>query len=337
MKNNLILCVGDIHLGVNKNNPLFFKTALRYADWINSVCQKNNIKTIVQLGDIFHNREMIHLPAINCAYEFFDKLKDYDLHIISGNHDCLLNNTSDVNSLKLLKQWPNITVHEKVSVIDEICFCGWGTKIEDIPKNNKIIFGHFDIKGFEMSSFKISEHGFSASDLMSRCSLLMSGHYHKPQVRFYDKKPLVYTGSAYQLNWGESGEDKYAYILDTETLQYRLLENKISPRFQYIRKPEDYDKVENNFVSIEVENVEDVPNAVAKLSALKALDIKTTQKPLEYKREISLENGDVVTFEENASSVLECIEEYASLLENITDEEKKIVAEKLNDLYSRCV
>jgi DNA repair exonuclease SbcCD nuclease subunit len=337
MKNEPILCIGDIHLGVNKNNPLFFKIALDYADWINSVCQKHNIKTIIQLGDIFHNREMIHLPTINCAHNFFDKLREYNIHIVVGNHDSLLNNNSDVNSLKLLNEWPNITVHEKVSVIDDICFCGWGTKLEDIPKNNKIIFGHFDIKGFEMSSFKISEHGFSASDLMNRCQLLMSGHYHKPQVRFYDKKPLIYTGSAYQLNWGESGESKYVYILNTETLQYEPLENKISPRFQYIRKPEDYDKVQNNFVSIEVENVEDIPNAVAKLSALKALDIKTVQKPLDYKREISLENGDIVTFEERSSSVVECIEEYTSLLENITDEEKKIVTQKLNDLYSRCV
>lgn len=337
MKSEEILVVGDVHLGVNKNNELFFASALRYADWLNEICQKNNIDTIVQLGDIFHNREMIHLPTINCAHNFFDKLKEYNIHIIVGNHDCLLNNTSEVNSLKLLYEWPNITVHEKVSVIDEICFCGWGTKIDDIPKNNKIIFGHFDIKGFEMSSFKISEHGFSASDLMSRCRLLMSGHYHKPQVRFYDKKPLVYTGSAYQLNWGESGEDKYVYILNTETLSYKMIKNEISPRFEYIRKPEDYDKVENNFVSIEVENVEDVPNAVAKLSALKALDIKTTHKPIEYKREIILENGDVVSFEENPSSIDDCIDEYVDLLENITDDERKIVAERLKELYSRCV
>jgi DNA repair exonuclease SbcCD nuclease subunit len=335
MKNNLVLCVGDLHLGVNKNNPLFFKTALRYADWLVAICQKKNINTIVQLGDIFHNREMIHLPVINCASEFFNKLKDYKLHIVTGNHDALYNNNSEVNSLKLLNEWPNITIHEKVSTIDDICFCGWGTKLEDIP-NCKIIFGHFDIKGFEMSAFKISEHGFTASDLMSRCRLLMSGHYHKPQVRFYDKKPLIYTGSAYQLNWGESGEDKYAYILNTETLEYKPVENKISPRFQYIRKPEDYDKVKDNFVSIEVENVEDVPNIVAKLNALNALDIKTTYKSIQYKKEIVLENG-VVEVGDDSSSVTECIEEYVALLENITDEEKKTVSDKLNQLYSCCI
>ena len=330
-----ILVVGDLHLGVNKNNPLFFKTALRYADWLVAICQKKNIDTIVQLGDVFHNREMIHLPALNAASEFFDKLKDYNIHVIVGNHDALYNNISDVNSLKLLSRWPNITIHEKVSTIDDVCFCGWGTKLEDIP-NCKIIFGHFDIKGFEMSAFKISEHGFSASDLMNKCELLMSGHYHKPQVRFYNKKPLVYTGSAYQLNWGESGEDKFAYILNTETLEYRPVENKISPRFEYIRSEKDLEKAKNNFVSIEVENVEEVAGVVAKHKALGAIDVKTSYKQIEYKREIVLENG-VVEFYDGSSSVTECIEEYVALLENITDEEKKIVSDKLNQLYSRCV
>ena len=333
--NKEILVVGDLHLGVNKNNPLFFKTALRYADWLVAICQKKNIDTIVQLGDVFHNREMIHLPALNAASEFFDKLKDYNIHVIVGNHDALYNNISDVNSLKLLSRWPNITVHEKVTTIGDLCFCGWGTKLEDIP-DSKIIFGHFDIKGFEMSSFKISEHGFTASDLMNKCQLLMSGHYHKPQVRFYNKKPLVYTGSAYQLNWGESGEDKYSYILNTETLEYRPVENKISPRFEYIKSEKDLEKVKNNFVSIEIENVEEVAEVVAKHKALGAIDIKTSYKQIEYKREIPLENGDVATFE-TPSSVNECIDEYVELLDNLTDEEKKTVADKLNQLYSRCV
>lgn len=333
--NKNVLIVGDLHLGNNKNNPIFLQTALDYARWIDKLCYSENIDTIVQLGDVFHNRETTHSIVIDCAYNFFKILEKYDIHIVSGNHDALYNNVSDVNSLKLLSRWPNITVHEKVTTIGDLCFCGWGTKLEDIP-DSKIIFGHFDIKGFQMSSFKISEHGFSASDLMNKCQLLMSGHYHKPQVRFYDKKPLIYTGSAYQLNWGESGEDKYSYILNTETLEYRPVENKISPRFEYIKNEKDLEKVKNNFVSIEIENVEEVAEVVAKHKALGAIDIKTSYKQIEYKREIPLENDDIATFE-TPSSVNECIDEYVELLENLTDEEKKTVADKLNQLYSRCV
>lgn len=315
------LVIGDIHIGNNKNNTIFFNTAINYAKWIKNICNQNGITQIIQLGDILHNRENIHLSASDCVYEFFSILSEFDIHITVGNHDCLYNNVSDVNSLKLLSRWPNITVHEKVTTVGDLCFCGWGTKLEDIP-DSKIIFGHFDIKGFQMSAFKISEHGFSASDLMNKCQLLMSGHYHKPQVRFYNKKPLIYTGSAYQLNWGESGEDKFAYILNTETLEYRPVQNKISPRFEYIKNEKDLEKVKNNFVSIEIENVEEVAEVVAKHKALGAIDIKTSYKQIEYKREIPLENGDVAT-SETPSSVNECIDEYVALLENVTDEEKK--------------
>lgn len=335
MNDNLVLCVGDIHLGVNKNNPQFFKTALRYADWIAAICEKKNIKTIVQLGDIFHNREMIHLPTMNCAYKFFDKLKKYKIHIIVGNHDALYNSVSDVNSLKLLNEWPNITIHEKVTKINNMAFCGWGTKLEDIPESD-IIFGHFDIKGFQMSSIKISEHGFSASDLMSKCKLLMSGHYHKPQVRLYNGKPLVYTGSAYQLNWGESGESKYAYILNTETLEYKPVENKISPRFEYINDEKDFEKAKNNFVSVEVQNVEDVTGIVSKFKALNAIDVKTIYKPVSYKNEDSFEK-EIDNLSEQTTTISDCIKEYVDLLENVNDCEKDILIKRLDEMYSKCI
>lgn len=328
-----ILVVGDLHLGVNKNNPEFFKIALNYADWIDEICKNNKIDTIVQLGDIFHNREMVHVPTINCANDFFNKLKDYKIHITVGNHDCLYNETSDVNSLKLLKNWPNITIHEKVTTIDGITFCGWGTKMSDIPQTQKIIFGHFDIRGFEMSALKISDHGFTASDLMNRCSLLMSGHYHKPQTRLYNAKPLVYTGSAYQLNWGESGEIKRVCILNTRTLKYEEVENTVSPKFEYIKSSNDYHKAANNFVSVEIDNPEEFNSIVTKLKSLNAVDVRTTIKKI--KKDGSVFDADVEQFK--GVSISDAIDEYVSLLENLDDTDKQIVSSKIKKLYNKCI
>lgn len=326
------LIIGDVHLGVNKNNPVFFKTALNYAQWIKNICTEKNISKIIQLGDIFHNREMVHVPAINCAHDFFEILKDFEIHITVGNHDCVYNNTSDVNSLKLLKNWPNITVHEKVTSIDGLCFCGWGTKLEDIPDDQDVIFGHFDIKGFEMNAFKISEHGFSASSLMEKCKILFSGHYHKPQVRFYDKKPLIYSGSAYQLNWGESGEKKYAYILNSDTLSYSIIENTQSPKFVKIKDITQIDDVKNNFVSIEIEKPEDLPEIEKKLKNLKCLDFVTTLK----KQNSSKQSQTDLSLNNDHYSFYDGVNEYVSSL-LITDEKKKIVAEKLKKMYDEVV
>lgn len=324
------LVIGDIHIGVNKNNHKFFDTVLSYADWLISILEKNKIDTIIQLGDVFHNREMIHNPALNCANSFFEKLKNYNIHIVTGNHDSLYNNTSEINSLKLLSNWPNITVHENISVIDGICFCGWGTTLEQIPDDNKIIFGHFDIKGFHMSAFKVSEHGFVASELMEKCQLLMTGHYHKPQTRVYNKKPLIYAGSAFQLDWGESGDDKFVYILDTKNLHVTSIKNDCSPRFEYIRSEKDYSKIPNNFVKVELERSEDFNDMVTKMKSMNALDVFTQSKPLQKSKETA---ESVKEFK--GISVFDTIDEYVSLLE-ISVEDKEYVSKKNKELYSKC-
>jgi len=329
------LIAGDLHIGNNKNNPAFFKTSLQYADWIKNICLEKGINTIIQLGDVFHNREMVHVPTINCAHDFFEKLSDYQIHIVVGNHDALYNNTSDVNSLKLLKNWPNITLHEKVGVLDNMCFCGWGTKLEDIPDTSDVVFGHFDIKGFEMNAYKISEHGFTASNLMEKCKMLFSGHYHKPQMRFYDKKPLIYSGSAYQLNWGESGEKKYVYILDSESLQFEMIENTISPKFVKIKDASQTDEIKNNFVSIEIDKVEDLPKIETQLKNAKCLDFITVLKKQQSVKSELTESMEIQDSFEGCS-VYECIDEYVSTL-LISEQDKQIILKSLKDTYDKCI
>lgn len=331
-----VLCIGDLHLGVNKNNSDFFETALKYADWINELCEVHQIKTVIQLGDIFHNREMIHTQTMNCANQFFNKLEKLNLHIIVGNHDALLNETSDINSLKLLNKWPNITIHEKVTTIDGVTFCGWGTKLSDIPEKQRIIFGHFDIKGFQMTTIKVSDHGFTASELMERCSLLMSGHYHKPQVRLYDTKPLVYTGSAYQLNWGETGEDKFVYILDTETLVYTPIKNTISPRFEFIRSAADYNKIPNNYISTEIENPEDFNITVSKYKGMSARDVRTTYKMIP-KTVIEDDDHDNTEEELSKTPIEDAIDEYMSSIGEINENDKTYISDHLRQFYLQSV
>lgn len=336
MRNKTVLVVGDLHIGVNKNNVQFFDTALQYARWIDEVCKAKGIDTIVQLGDVFHNREALHSLAMNCANDFFNILQEYTIHIVSGNHDSLYNETSDVNSLKLLNRWPNITIHEKVTTIDGITYCGWGTKLTDIPIRQKIIFGHFDIRGFYMSSTKLSEHGFNASDLMARCDLLMTGHYHKYQTRKYGDSRLIYTGSAYQLNWGESGDDKYVFILDTETIEVSPMKNLISPKFEYIRGVEDHFKSPNNFVSVEIENPEEFQRTVAMFKTMGAKDVRTTYK------EVTLRGNDTTEVEAEPvttgnSTIEDAVDEYVSLLLGTDDNIKSNVATQLKLFYSRCL
>jgi hypothetical protein len=71
--------------------------------------------------------------------------------MITGNHDCYYKDTSEVNSLSILKGWNNITILDSVYRLEDhqndkcITFCPWGTKISDIQKSD-IIFGHFECR-----------------------------------------------------------------------------------------------------------------------------------------------------------------------------------------------
>ena len=86
-----------------------------------------------------------------------------------------------------------------------------------------------------MNSFKICTNGLKASDLTSRASLTITGHFHHREERKYDDGTILYVGCPYQQDWGDYGTTKGLYILDLDTLKYEFIENVISPRYNKIR------------------------------------------------------------------------------------------------------
>jgi DNA repair exonuclease SbcCD nuclease subunit len=315
------LIVGDLHAGINRNNSIYHRTLLKYALWIKRLCVERGINHIIQLGDVFDNRNQISVETLNIVSKFFEILKDFTIDITIGNHDALYNDHSKVNSLVPFKEHPNITIHENVTKRGDMVFTGWGVKLEDIPEC-RLLFGHYDTIGFELQKGKVSSHGFKASDLMEKVSgAVYTGHYHRPQLRHYNKKPLHYVGSAYPLDWNDADDTKFVYILDTDTLALETIENTVSPRFNYIRNEEDLDKIEGNFVSIKYTLGEVGDKWVSKIQAFKPLAVKTELLSDNVKQiETDIADFKVVKIED-------IIEEWVTAsLANIDDDSKKEVA-----------
>lgn len=324
---NKVLIFGDLHIGKNKNNPVFFNTTIEYAKYLKRICNEENITELIQLGDIFDNRTEINLLALDTAHKFFDTLKEFNIDIIAGNHDCLYNDHTLVNSLSLLKEWPNIIIHDKVTERDGFVFCGWGTKLDDIPQNN-VTFGHFDIVGFELTKGKISQHGFKGVDLMNKTNLCFSGHYHTPQKRKYSGKSLIYTGSAFQLNWNDSGNDNLVYILNKDTLEIEEIINDMSPRFEYIRSEKDFNKIQNNFICV---SISDDKEDLSKYNILNPLDIKTVL--IDQKIGVSETEKKIQDFK--LINIIDEIELYTNTLTNVEDDLKSIIIKDLTELYKK--
>lgn len=324
---NKYLIVGDIHIGNNKGNSIFYKTLMDYGNWIIDICNDHSLQNIIFLGDIFDSRTAVSLESLHYATEFFDLLQDKNIDIILGNHDIFFNHSTEIHSLSPFKNHPNITIHEKVCKRDKLTFCPWATTLEDIPES-EYVFGHFDIVGYELTKGKISNHGFRGVDLMKKVNkAVFSGHYHIFQQRIYDSKPLIYAGSAFSLSFNDAGSNKFVHILDTDTLEVEKIENTISPKFKYVRSESDINGIKGDFVSI----VGSDPELVEKVNQ---------QAPLFVRMELVDEFKNVSTTEEvkefKIIDVPAAIHDFSSNLSDewkLLAEGKKKVAMEVEKMY----
>jgi len=234
IKGSKVGIFSDIHIGLGQDSNLWHDIVLDFARWASKEYIKAGINDIIIPGDIFHNRNEISVNTIAIATEFFEILKDFRIFILVGNHDSYYKDRSDVNSVGILKGWKNIIIAEKKPLIIEadektISLIPWGTDISDIPKTD-ICFGHFEINTFYMNGFKVCEHGLESKSLLDKAPLVISGHFHKKDHRKYTKGDIVYVGSPYQHNFGDTDDSRGIYILNIKTNEFQYIENDVSPK-----------------------------------------------------------------------------------------------------------
>ena len=239
--NSEIGIFSDPHYGVHRNSETWHKIALNHAKWAAEQFKARSIKDIIIPGDIFHDRNDIAVNTLHNVTDIFDCLRDFNIIITVGNHDAFYKDKSDINSVSILRGWSNITVVDKLVVLEthgrKIALCPWGQNIEEVPVCDLIV-GHFEINSFKMNSFKVCTNGLKASDLTSRAKLTITGHFHHREERKYNESTILYVGCPYQQDWGDYGTTKGLYTLDLDTLKYEFVENNISPRYNKVRYSE---------------------------------------------------------------------------------------------------
>ena len=332
-------CFSDIHLGLSQDSPIFHKISLDFAKWASEYYKENDIDEIIIPGDIFHNRSHISVETLTVAREFFNYFKDFTVYILTGNHDCFKKDSSDINSIKLLDGWKNIHIFDKEPIILEtnfnktIGFVPWGTSLNHFPKCD-VMFAHLDINSFHMNSYKVCEHGFSYKDLFKYAPMIVSGHFHKKDHRYYDdNKQIVYLGSAFQHNFGDIFDQRGIYVFDLKDNSFEFIENNISPKHCRLSIKGDIneDTIKNNFVSIMVDGdakEEDINSYAAKVSIFNPQTLRIDYDGEKSKIESSLDK------ELGTSDLLKSIEEY---IETLDIENKKEVVDYMKSLYNSLV
>jgi DNA repair exonuclease SbcCD nuclease subunit len=331
-------CFSDIHLGLSQDSPIFHKISLDFAKWASDYYKSQDIDEIIIPGDIFHNRSSISVETLTVAREFFNYFKDFTVYISTGNHDCFKKDSSDINSIKLLDGWKNIHIFDKEPVILEtnfnktIGFVPWGTELLNFPKCD-IMFAHLEISSFYMNSYKVCEHGFSYKDLFKYSNYIISGHFHKKDHRKFENGEILYLGSPFQHNFGDTLDARGIYVFDLKDNSFEFIENNISPKHckLSIKGSIDEDVIKNNFVSIVIDNdatEEDINSYAAKVAAFNPQTVRIDYDGEKTKIESS-QDAELGT-----SDLLKSIEEY---IETLDIENKKEVVEYVKELYNSLV
>lgn len=259
-----IALLGDAHLGSMRSSPIMHSHMAKFYEFFFSYLDTNNIKTVLQTGDLFDQRKDIHFTTLFEANKyFFDPLKEnnIELYVISGNHDCTYRNTNSVNSVKLLLGGSK---HIKiVDLVPETLLFGDKTfdffpwinqtnhrETVDFISNSKsdYAFGHFEFDGFPMYPGTIAETGMDHK-LFSKYTEVFSGHYHT--ISYRDN--VTYVGTPYELTWGDCSDLKGFWIFDTETGEKEHIQNPYT-LFEKILYVEDmtyiYSRVTEKYVKI---------------------------------------------------------------------------------------
>ena len=229
-----IIC--DFHLGVRNDSPVFLDYFKRSLRWLFTQLDQNKINMIIVLGDLFDRRKYLNYVTAKICREFFleeCEQRQIKTHIITGNHDVYYKNIHTVNALREIigNRYQYIQIYDEPALLNLD-----GTDIQLIPwicdsnkdisygaiKNTKadILMGHFDIKGFELHSGNISNHGDEAS-FFSRFDLVFSGHYHHKS----SQGNIHYLGAFAEYTWSDYNDPRGFTIFDTTTRDFQFIQN----------------------------------------------------------------------------------------------------------------
>ena len=229
-----IAIITDTHYGARKGADYIHSYFKNFYDNIFfPYLEKNNIDTIIHMGDVFDSRKSIDYQSLEWSKRVvFEPLKKYKVHAITGNHDAYYKNTNKVNSPELLlKDYDNIITYSKPTEINigglDILLLPWinSENFEESKEfidnsKSKIAMGHLEINGFKATRGHMMEDGMDVS-IFSKFEKVYSGHFH---TRSTDGK-IYYLGNPYEMYWNDVNDKRGFHIFDTATLTHTPIDN----------------------------------------------------------------------------------------------------------------
>lgn len=341
--------ISDTHAGARSDSMIINEYFLRFFDEIFfPYLEKNNITTIVHLGDMWDRRKYINFLILNSwRKNVLERLnKDYKTYILLGNHDCYHKNEHTINGLsELLNLYENIEIIDSPVVKDfegtNISFVPWiDSSNEELclekikTTTSEILFGHFDILGFEMyRGFANNEIGLTRA-IFNKFDMVLSGHYHHKS----SSDNICYLGAPYEIIWSDYNDPKGFHIFDTNTRELEFIQNPLNI----------FHKVKYNDENMSFEELIDEGFSKYKDCYVKVIIDKKTNQTLfdQFIEELYKENPADVSIIESISyndsennkidetkDTLTLLLEYVGSLNLLDEAKRKSLMELLKNIY----
>ena len=322
-----IAILGDTHFGARNDNQAFHDYFEKfYRDVFFPYLIENNIKNIIQLGDLFDRRKYVNFYTLKRSREyFFEQLvvKNMSMDVFVGNHDTYFKNTNEVNSPDLLLQdyigfirvFSDPTDIElgdlKVTLLPWVCSGNYEQCMEHIRNtDSQVLFGHLELAGFEMHRGAVNDHGMDSKPF-DKFDMVMSGHYHHKSSR----GNIHYLGTPYEMTWSDCGDQKGFHVFDTDTRELTFIPNPYTmfqkwfyddatwSDFQDINKF-DFESARGSYVKVVVKNKNNpfwFDTYIDRLEKAGALDIQVVEDNLNLQLE---DDSDIVNEAEDTLTIL---------------------------------
>ena len=234
-----IAIITDTHFGARNDSQVFSNYFAKfYENIFFPTLEKRGIRTVIHMGDVVDRRKFINYKTLSqMRHHFFDACygRYINLHVIIGNHDTFFKNTNSLNSMDCLRVHDNHQVHiyEEPTEVDFdglkclmmpwICDETREQSLKAIQDTEaQILFGHLEVKGFEMHIGNFSREGVDAN-LFQKFDMAMSGHFHHKS----DNGNIYYLGNPYQITWSDYKDPRGFHIFDTETRELEFILNPL--------------------------------------------------------------------------------------------------------------
>jgi DNA repair exonuclease SbcCD nuclease subunit len=228
--------IGDTHAGARGDSLLFNEFFFKF--WEGTFfpyLKENNITHIVHLGDVVDRRKFINYVILNqWRKRFFDVLQkeNITMDVLVGNHDVTYKNTNEINAMnELFDHYDNINVFTEPELKEydglPILLMPWinsGNYEQSInalkTSASEIVFGHFEIAGFEMDRGNVCHEGLDRN-IFDRFDTVLSGHFHHKST----DGTITYLGNQYEITWADYDDQRGFHVFDTETRSLTFVPN----------------------------------------------------------------------------------------------------------------